>query len=183
MTSFDAKIKSDSYYPQIFSLAASGRNLYFSNGDFSQIIGDSIRGTLAGLDTVIKAALAFDPKPDAPSYSNFNNAFSVGKNKLFVGGYWNNLGSNMSPSCFAVFTLEPQNQGSVLTFSNVQSNSVTVNFIPGSGEHRLVVIAQGLQPQSPADNKNYISNAACKQGDSTGFFFMLFIMVMEAVCM
>ncbi len=165
LTSFNAALQSD--YPSIESMTAYGRNLYFGISDMTQTIGDSTRGSLAGIDTVTKAALAFNPMPSSPFYGNSNNFFFAGRNKLFVGGYWYRLGSNISPSNFAVFTLEPQNQASALSFTNIQTKSAIINFTSGGGESRIVVVKEGGQPSAPTDGKAYMPNTIFKKGDST----------------
>lgn len=167
ITSFDSKI--NGYSPTISSLAAFERVIFTGFANYPVTIGDSIRGSLTGIDTTSKSALAFNPMPDFSFETNYQNTLATGKNKLFVGGNWSKMESHPSPSNFAVFTLEPLNQTSALSFTNLQPKSVTIHFTPGSGEHRLVVIAQGMQPVVPADGSNYTAKSAYKKGDSTGF--------------
>jgi len=158
LTSFNANLNNGSDYANIYALAPYGKNLYFAADYNFSTIGTTARGYLTGLDTATKAALAFNPMPD--QYFNGNVPMSVGKNKLFVGGPWQSLGSNASPSYFAVFTLEPQTQASNLTFTNLQPTSVKANFTAGSGENRVVVLRQGSNPVAPNDGTGYTADSA-----------------------
>lgn len=163
LTGFDAKIRN----PGIIPMAIYGRNIYIGGSFLFQGIGDSARGLLAGIDTVSRAPLAFNPQPDNYFDNRGSNSLSVGKNKLFAGGTWKSLKTQYSPSFFAVFTLEPQNNTSNLSFANLQPTSVTAKFKPGDGENRLVIIRQGGKPVNPIDGKNYIANASYALGDTT----------------
>ncbi len=166
LTNFDANINNGVFGTTIYSLAAFGKQLFLGSSTNFTSIGTTNRGYLAGLDTATKAALAFDPMPDAPFNGTYQ--FYTGKNKLFAGGPWLSLGTNVSPSYFGVFTLEPQTQASSLTFTNVQPQSVTANWTNGSGEARIAIGKQGATPNTPDDGKAYTANASFGSGQTTG---------------
>lgn len=160
LTNFDAALVYTGY--PMNALAPYGKSLYLGSSYYNYIGADT-RGYLAGLDTATKMPIAFDPLPNGPV-----NSLAIGKNKLFAGGAFSQLNNDLSPSYFAVFTLEPQTPASALTFTNVQTTSVQANWTNGSGENRMVVVKEGAAPANPADGSVYTSNAVFGSGSQIG---------------
>ena len=160
VTNFDAALQYTAY--PMNALVPFGKSLYLGSSYYNYIGADT-RGNLAGLDTVTKLATAFDPKPNSPV-----NSLAVGKNKLFAGGSFNQLNNDLSPSYFAVFTLEPQTSASSLNFTNVLTTSVQANWTNGDGEKRMVVVKEGAAPANPADGSVYTANATFGSGSQIG---------------
>jgi hypothetical protein len=161
-TAFNANLRNASAAPSVHGLGLWGNTLFVGATSITKINGVT-RGNIAGININDDSATAFNPKPDG-AITNL----TIGENKLFAGGSWSSLGTNVSPSFFAVFTLEPQTQAINLNFTNLQAKSVTANFTAGSGEKRLVVIKQGGIPASPDDGKSYTANNVFGKGDVTG---------------
>ena len=68
------------FYPSVHALAAIG-NTVFVGGDFT-VIGGEHRASLAALDGVTGAVLAWNPNPDQSVW-----ALNIGGNTLFAGGF------------------------------------------------------------------------------------------------
>ena len=60
-------------------------------------------------------------------------------------------------------------QSSALTFSNVTSTTITVNYTPGSGTSHLMVVSAGAPLTSvPSNRINYTANTSYSQGSQIG---------------
>ncbi|RIJ46826.1 HYR domain-containing protein [Maribellus luteus] len=63
----------------------------------------------------------------------------------------------------------PQENAQVLDATLITKNSFQINFIPGSGQRRIIVMREGSSVDSdPVDNVNYIENTYLGAGDSIG---------------
>jgi hypothetical protein len=102
LTSFNPNLQFNNNAPQINALALNGNTLYIGTTALDLLNGVS-RGRLAAADITTSNAVDFNPLPDSTVLS-----LTVGDNYLFAGGLWNNLGNNVSPSYFAVFSLDAQ---------------------------------------------------------------------------
>ncbi len=159
---FNPRLRDGTAAPSINGLGLWGTTLFTAAASLTKINGVN-RGNLAAVDVVKDSATLFNPQPDAVA-----SYIGVDKNKLMAGGNWYYLGTKLSPSYFAVYTLEPLQQATGLNFTQLQATSVTANFTPGSGDNRLVVIRQGALPVAPLDGKGYTASPVYKSGDSTG---------------
>ena len=63
----------------------------------------------------------------------------------------------------------PQENAQVLDASFITKNSFQINFVPGSGQKRIIVMREGSPVDSdPVDDVNYIENTYLGAGDSIG---------------
>ncbi len=162
-TGFDAKLRSaGGGTPTVNALANWGSTLFVGSINLNKVNGVN-RSFFAGINTVTDSATAFNPDPD-----NSVTHLNVSANKLYAGGNWSNIDNKLSPSYFAIFTLEPLVQSSGLNFTNLLPQTVTANFTSGTGEKRLVVIRQGGTPAFPEDGRGYTANSTYGSGDTTG---------------
>jgi hypothetical protein len=182
LTSFDPRVSSRSGYftgnsynypPYIYGLAQFGKTLFIGSDGGDSHSMDSIKGTvrhvLGAADTTTGNATAFNPNPN-----NTVHTLKAGTSKLFVGGDYSSMGTSTSASYFSVFSLQPLVQTSNLTFTNLQSTSVTANWTKGSGEGRIVIVKQGSAAGAPSDGVGYNPNAAFGQGSNINGSYVVY---------
>jgi hypothetical protein len=153
ITSFDAKLKYNNASPQVNALALNGNNLYIGAEALDEING-AARGSLAAVNVTNNNATAFNPQPDGAVLS-----LSIGSGYLLAGGAWNSLGTNVSPSYFAVFTLgsplqqdqppaakaetdnlQTANVRSTIIYPNPARDMVTVDFNKNIARAKITLI-------------------------------------------
>jgi len=85
------------------------------------------------------------------------------------GGGTNYLTTNNPVVVFTTYASEPRVQASSIVFTNKTTNSITINCTAGNGQHRLVVIKQGITaPNSPVDANGYSANTVFGTGSNLG---------------
>lgn len=159
LSSLNANINPDSYV--YVNAVAPINNEIAVGGLYISTVDVNSRGNLASIDLATAIATNFNPIPNSTV-----NALVASNNKLFAGGEWTNLGTDISPSYFAVFNLSPTSPATSLNFTNIQPTSVQVNWTSGDGEKRILVVKEGSMPASPHDGRSYNSNAAFGSGSS-----------------
>ncbi len=148
VSSFDAQLKYNNASPQVNALALSGNNLYIGATALDQINGAS-RGSLAAVNVTNNNATSFNPQPDGAVLS-----LSIGSGYLLAGGLWNSLGSNVSPSYFAVFNLNGQLQNQQPPVAKVE-----VENIQTSDVSKTVIFPNPARDMVTVDFNKTIANA------------------------
>jgi hypothetical protein len=122
ITSFNPQLKYNNAAPQVNALALNGNTLYIGTTALDELNG-AARGRLAAADITNSNAVAFNPLPDSTVLT-----LSAGSNYLFAGGFWNSLGSNVSPAYFAVFTLDDQSvKPQIPLVNNIKQDHITAS--------------------------------------------------------
>lgn len=174
LTSFNPRItNSNGFTPGIKSLAAYGKTLFIGSDGYYYYQMDSIKGTprhiLGGSDTTNGNATGFNPSPD-----NTVSTIRASGNKLVIGGDYGTLGISSYAAYFNVFNLEPLTQASALSFTNLQSTSVTANWTNGGGDGRIVIVREGAAAGVVNDGVGYTASAAFGQGSSIGNSYVVY---------
>ena len=73
-----------------------------------------------------------------------------------------------NPNSILTLKNAPTTQASNITFANLASTSVTVNWTNGNGDNRIVVAKNGTVITSPTNNTSYTANPVFGSGDITG---------------
>ncbi len=73
-----------------------------------------------------------------------------------------------NPNSILTLKNAPTTQASNITFANLASTSVTVNWTNGNGDYRIVVAKNGTGITSPTDGSSYTANSTFGNGDVTG---------------
>ena len=164
LTTFDANVNGSA---SIQSVIGWGKNLIVRGQSLSNINGAD-RQYLGAIDSISKLATSFNPSPNYSSYVGAK--LMIGKNKLFYGSGFTQLYNNpISPNYFAVFNLEPLNQVSALTFTNLTPTSVKASVTRGSGDGRIFVVRRGNSlPNNPVDSMWYTGNSTFGNGSKIG---------------
>ncbi|MBE9466928.1 MAG: fibronectin type III domain-containing protein [Bacteroidetes bacterium] len=76
-------------------------------------------------------------------------------------------GGSFNPNSRSTLKNAPSTQASNITFSNVDSENLTLNWTRGNGEHCIVVAKQGDGIAPPTDNYDYTANSTFGSGNTT----------------
>jgi hypothetical protein len=84
------------------------------------------------------------------------------------------ISDNSSSVSATTFSPQPTIQSSSILFSNVGSNSATINFSPGSGSARLLVVTQDVPvTANPTNGTSYSANTQFGEGSKIGNGFVV----------
>lgn len=98
------------------------------------------------------------------SYYNSSYAFGGNFSQIIGNNYFDNLG-------FLTYTppAGPTQSASNFNATNITMNSMRINFLPGSGQNRIVIARQGAYPAaSPINGSTYMANSTPGFGTSIG---------------
>jgi len=77
-------------------------------------------------------------------------------------------GTHINDGC-GIICEEPTNHASSITFDNIASNSLTINWTVGNGANRIIVAKENVPVDwSPTDNNTYIANSSFGSGTELG---------------
>lgn len=76
--------------------------------------------------------------------------------------------TSATTSTFTLYDVQPATQASALTFADITTTSMTVNWTNGSGTTRILVAKAGAAPGTPTDGTTYSANSVFGSGSSFG---------------
>ena len=97
-----------------------------------------------------------------------NLQFSAAGNAITISVGSGTLTATGNSSSFNVYDAQPTVQASVINFTNVGMNSMTINWTNGDGANRIVVVKAAGAPGTPTDGVSYTANTIMGSGSTFG---------------